>query len=104
MYKRQALVVPNKAERVFNFHNETLKTLKELVEAAGLQRPGEIDTHHIIRRISKNEVRLLSHLLPEMPAGLLLKGGGIDPSLNLPRVFELYWSKAQANSFSAVKD
>jgi len=102
--RQKALVVPNKAERVFNFHNETLKTLKELVEAAGLQRPGEIDTHHIIRRISKNEVRLLSHLLPEMPAGLLLKGGGIDPSLNLPRVFELYWSKAQANSFSAVKD
>jgi glutamate synthase domain-containing protein 2 len=102
--RQKALVVPNKAERVFNFHNETLKTLKELVEAAGLQRPGEIDTHHIIRRISKNEVRLLSHLLPEMPAGLLLKGAGIDPSLNLPRVFELYWSKAQANSFSALKD
>jgi glutamate synthase domain-containing protein 2 len=102
--RQKALVVPNKAERVFNFHNETLKTLKELVEAAGLQRPGEIDTYHIIRRISKNEVRLLSHLLPEMPAGLLLKGGGIDPSFNLPRVFELYWSKAQANSFSALKD
>lgn len=102
--RQKALVVPNKAERVFNFHNETLKTLKELVEAAGLQHPGEIDTHHIIRRISKNEVRLLSHLLPEMPAGLLLKGAGIDPSLNLPRVFELYWSKAQANSFSALKD
>jgi glutamate synthase domain-containing protein 2 len=102
--RQKALVVPNKAERVFNFHNETLKTLKELVEAAGLQRPGEIDTHHIIRRISKNEVRLLSHLLPEMPVGLLLKGEGIDPSLNLPRVFQLYWSKAQAKSFSALKD
>jgi len=102
--RQKALVVPNKAERVFNFHNETLKTLKELVEAAGLYHPSEIDAPHIIRRISKNEVRLLSHLLPEMPAGLLLKGGGIDPSLNLPRVFELYWSKAQANSFSVLKD
>jgi hypothetical protein len=39
-----------------------------------------------------------------MPAGLLLKDGGIGPSLNLPRVFELYWGKAQANSFSALKD
>jgi glutamate synthase domain-containing protein 2 len=102
--RQKALVVPNKAERVFHFHNETLKTLKELVEAAGLYHPSEIDAPHIIRRINAHEVRLLSYLLPEMPAGLLLKGASIDPSLNLPRVFELYWSKAQANSFSALKD
>jgi glutamate synthase domain-containing protein 2 len=102
--RQKALVVPTKADRVFNFHNETLKTLKELVEAAGLHHPGEIDAPHIVRRISKNEVRLLSFLLPEMPKGLLLKNEGIDPSLNLPRVFELYWHKAQASSFAALKD
>ena len=102
--RQKALVVPNKAERVFNFHNETLKTLKELVEAAGLHHPCEIDASHIIRRINAHEVRILSFLLPEMPAGLLLKDEGIDRSVNLPRVFELYWGKAQANSFSALKD
>ena len=102
--RQKALVVPNKAERVYHFHRETLKTLKELVEAAGLNHPGEIETPHIIRRINKNEVRLLSYLLPEMPAGLLLKGERIDPSLNLPRVFELYWNKAQTKSFAALKD
>jgi len=102
--RQKALVVPNKAERVFHFHNETLKTLKELVEAAGLHHPGEIDASHIIRRVNAHEVRILSFLLPEMPAGLLLKGGSIDSSLHLPRVFELYWNKAQANSFSALKN
>jgi glutamate synthase domain-containing protein 2 len=102
--RQKALVIPNKAERVFNFHNETLKTLKELVEAAGLQHPTEIDAPHIIRRINTNEVRSLSFLLPQMPTGLLLKGVSIDQSLNLPRVFELYWSKAQAKSFSARRD
>ena len=101
--RQKALVVPNKAERVYNFHNETLKTLKELVEAAGLHHPGEIDAPHIIRRINKHEVRLLSFLLPEMPAGLLLNAEHIDPSLNLPRVFELYWYRSQAQSFSALK-
>ena len=100
--RQKALVVPDKSERVYNFHNETLKTLKALVEAAGLHHPGEIDAHHIIRRISKNEVRLLSFLLPEMPAGLLLDTGHIDPSLNLPRVYELYWHRSQAQSFSAL--
>jgi glutamate synthase domain-containing protein 2 len=102
--RQKALVVPNKADRVYNFHNETLKTLKELVEAAGLHHPGEIDAPHIVRRISKNEVRLLSYLLPEMPTGLLLNNANIDPALNLPRVFELYWNRSQAASFSLVKD
>jgi len=102
--RQKALVVPDKSERVYNFHNETLKRLKELVEAAGLNHPAEIDAPHIVRRISKNEVRLLSFLLPEMPKGLLLKNEGIDPSLNLPRVFELYWHRAQASSFKALDD
>ncbi|MBU3582284.1 FMN-binding glutamate synthase family protein [Polynucleobacter sp. AP-Capit-er-40B-B4] len=101
--RQKALVVPNKAERVYNFHNETLKALKELVEAAGLNHPGEIDAPHIVRRINKNEVRLLSVLLPEMPAGQLLKNEPISESLNLPRVYNLYWNKSQASSFNAKK-
>jgi hypothetical protein len=101
--RQKALVPSNKAERVFHFHNETLKTLKELVEAAGLQHPSEIDASHIIRRINANEVRLLSNLLPEMPKGLLLKSAAIDPVLGLPKAFELYWNKAQVGSFSALK-
>ncbi|HAT38950.1 MAG TPA: FMN-binding glutamate synthase family protein [Polynucleobacter sp.] len=101
--RQKALVVPNKAERVYNFHNETLKALKELVEAAGLNHPGEIDAPHIVRRINKNEIRLLSVLLPEMPAGELLKNEPISESLNLPRAYNLYWNKAQASSFAALK-
>ena len=102
--RQKALVVPNKAERVYNFHNQTLKALKELVEAAGLNHPGEIDAPHIVRRINKNEVRLLSVLLPEMPAGQLLTGEPIGESLNMPRVYNLYWNKAQASSFAALKN
>ena len=100
--RQKALVVPNKAERVFNFHHESLRALKELVEAAGLHHPGEIDAPHIVRRINKNEVRLLSMLLPEMPAGLLLKEHFEDASTHLSRVYELYWHRAQATSFSAL--
>ena len=100
--RQKALVVPNKAERVFNFHHESLRALKELVEAAGLHHPGEIDAPHIVRRINKNEVRLLSILLPEMPAGLLLKEHFEDELTYLSRVYELYWHRAQATSFSAL--
>ena len=101
--RQKALVVPNKAERVYNFHNETLRALKELVEAAGLNHPSEIDAPHIVRRINKNEIRLLSVLLPEMPAGQLLKDEPISESLNLPRVYNLYWNTSQASSFTALK-
>uniref|UniRef100_B1XUB1 Ferredoxin-dependent glutamate synthase n=1 Tax=Polynucleobacter necessarius subsp. necessarius (strain STIR1) TaxID=452638 RepID=B1XUB1_POLNS len=102
--RQKALVVPNKAERVYNFHKETLKALKELVEAAGLNHPGEIDAPHIVRRINKNEVRLLSVLLPEMPAGQLLKNEPISEALNMPRVYNLYWNKSQTSSFATPKN
>lgn len=36
--RQQALVVPNKAGRVYHFHQNTLKALRELVQAAGLAR------------------------------------------------------------------
>ena len=37
--RMRALVVPDKSERVFNFHLNTLKALKELLAAAGLNHP-----------------------------------------------------------------
>jgi glutamate synthase domain-containing protein 2 len=101
--RQKALVVPNKAERVFNFHNESLKSLKELVEAAGLQHPHDITAAHIVRRVSPHEIRLLAVLFPEMPMGTLLAGNTTSLPKDLPRAFELYWGKAQANSFKALE-
>ncbi len=96
--RQKALVVPDKSERVYHFHQETIKALQEIVEAAGLQHPAQINTRHIVRRVSANEVRLLEDLLPDVPPGALLKN---DEGLNLPKVFQLYWDVAQADSFNA---
>jgi hypothetical protein len=65
-------VVPDKSERVYRFHQNTLQALKELVQAAGLQHPGEITASHIVRRAANSEVRLLSNLLPSVEPGALL--------------------------------
>ena len=94
--RQQALVVPDKATRVFNFHQNTLKALQELVQAAGLQHPGEISAHHIVRRVSENEVRLLANLLPNMAAGVLL-GDKLDGQ---HAVFTTYWHRASAERFA----
>jgi glutamate synthase domain-containing protein 2 len=94
--RQQALVVPDKATRVYHFHQQTLKALQELVQAAGLHHPGEIGAHHIVRRVNENEVRLLANLLPGLEPGALL-GGHVD---HLPAVFSYYWPMAQADRFS----
>jgi glutamate synthase domain-containing protein 2 len=45
--RQRAINVPDKATRVASFHQNTLKALKELVEAAGLCHPQEITAQHI---------------------------------------------------------
>ncbi len=92
--RMQALDVSNKTTRVLNFHQNTLKALQELVQAAGLRHPGEITAHHIVRRVDGNNVRLLANLLPEVAPLALL--GPLEQQHN---VFKLYWPQASAADF-----
>jgi glutamate synthase domain-containing protein 2 len=95
--RMRALVVPNKAERVASFHRNTLKALAELIAAAGLTHPNQLRPHHIVQRVSHNEVRLLSHLLPFLKPGELLDGVRAD---HFPhKVYEIWWPRARAESF-----
>lgn len=99
--RQQALVVPTKLERVWRFHQHTLMALKELVQAAGLQHPGEITASHIVRRVSQGDVRLLANQLPFLKPGALLaavEGRGEWPH----NVYRQYWPLAQSSSFQPV--
>jgi glutamate synthase domain-containing protein 2 len=94
--RQQALHVPTKADRVYNFHQQTLEALKELVQAAGLHHPNEITAMHIVRRNSEHGVKLLANLLPYVKPGELLAG-------EMPhQVFRTYWPMAQAGSFAVA--
>jgi hypothetical protein len=99
--RQRALVVPDKAERVWRFHQNTLEALKELTQAAGLTHPGEFRTTHVVRRVSKSEVRLLANLLPQVRPGELLAAmrGEADWPHN---VYRLYWPLADAATFAPV--
>jgi glutamate synthase domain-containing protein 2 len=94
--RQRALVVPDKAERVFQFHRQTLAALAELVAAAGLLHPNEISPDHIVRRVSSNDVRLLSTLANFITPGSLLEDRFEQA------VFKVYWPKARAESFAAA--
>jgi glutamate synthase domain-containing protein 2 len=94
--RQRALVVPDKAERVFQFHQQTLAALAELVAAAGLEHPDQITPDHIVRRVSQNEVRLLSTLSHYITPGSLLEGRFEQA------VFQRYWPLARSDRFAAT--
>jgi len=94
--RMRALVVPTKADRVHLYHENTLHALKELVQAAGLNDPSQLNANHIVRRNSEGAVKLLANLLPFARPNELLDGS--EPS---QQVFRIYWPMAQATSFSA---
>ena len=95
--RQQALVVGDKSERVYHFHQNTLHALKELVQAAGVSHPNDITAHHIVRRTGDHTVDSLAHaLLREIPEGSLLR----DTLDGLPTVYQHHWPKASAESFA----
>ena len=94
--RQMALVVPNKALRVKNFHHQTLVSLKELLEAAGLSSPDQLQDHHVFQRISKTEIQTLAQMYPPLAPGALLK----ESLAKCPEPFKTYWPKAHAERFS----
>ena len=98
--RQRALVVPDKSDRVYNFHQMTLKALKELVQAAGLDHPGDITPHHIMRRSEDDRVATMAQLMKlRLHTGDLLKK---DVS-ELPFVYQHLWPLVRAESFTLPK-
>ena len=93
--RQRAIVVPDKAERVRNFHRATLMSLAELVAAAGLDHPLQFRLEHFSRRISAREVVSFAELYPPLDEGVLLTGTA-DPR------FRDAWAMAQAGTFAAA--
>ena len=93
--RQRALVVPDKAERVYQFHANTLKALRELIAAAGLEHPRELGPEHLIRRVSSTEVRSLAALHVWAKPGELRDGTPEHP------VFKVFWDAARSDTFAA---
>jgi glutamate synthase domain-containing protein 2 len=91
--RQRALVVPDKAERVRQFHDSTLKALGELIGAAGLSHPRELRPIHIQRRISPTEVRSFAEIYPTLGEGELLTGCAGPP-------YARHWALADPSSFA----
>ncbi|MCC6917913.1 MAG: FMN-binding glutamate synthase family protein [Alphaproteobacteria bacterium] len=95
--RQRALVVPDKAERVANFHRNTVKALSEMLAAAGLASPWELGPHHIARRVDETEIRLYSNIFPYLKPGELLDGSCTNS------FYARSWAMARADSFDPLK-
>ncbi len=94
--RQRALVVEDKAQRVYNFHRNTLKALAEMLAAAGLEHPAQLDAKHLVRRVSSTEIKLFSQQHVFLKPGELL-----DESIK-GEFYQRMWAMAQADSFEAA--
>lgn len=94
--RQRALVVEDKAQRVYNFHRNTLLGLAEMLAAAGIEHPSQLEARHLVRRVSDTEIRLFSQLHHFLQPGELLSGQiGSE-------FYERMWRMACAESFSSA--
>jgi glutamate synthase domain-containing protein 2 len=88
-----ALIVPDKAERVYNFHRLTLKALADMLAAAGLEHPDALKPYHLTRRVSATEIKSFSQLHTFLEAGQLVENRCEDG------FYAENWARASAQSF-----
>ncbi len=81
----RGLVVEDKAVRVKNFQQATVHSLLELVAAAGLNTPNELDRSHISKRVGMYNIQTYDEIYPYMQEGSLLD------IQNIPKNYERYF-------------
>ena len=67
-------MVDDKAPRVANFQRGTLEAFRELLGAAGLTHPEELEPRHILRRISPTKIETYAQIYGYLEPGDLLEG------------------------------
>ena len=90
--RSRALVVPDKSERVHNFHRSTIHALAELTAAAGLDHPSDFHPVHFWRRVNVREATTFAEIYPSVETGELVSGAR-DEGLRKA------WSMASVDSF-----
>jgi glutamate synthase domain-containing protein 2 len=93
--RQRALVVPDKADRVRNFHRGTLEALAELTAAAGAEHPRDLSPDHIRVRQKTGEVMSAEEAFPRLEPGELLAG------CDKP-AYARQWDMASAERFQPI--
>lgn len=73
-WRENGLVVSDKAPRVFNYHNGTIKHFLEMLAAIGVEHPDKLVPGHLYRRSDPGIVRSYHELFNWLQPGALLNG------------------------------
>lgn len=95
--RQRAIVVPDKAERVRRFHDNTLAALTELIGAAGLHHPKDLTPLHLLKRVSSHEVKSFAELYTFLADRELLAGSGHS-------FYAQTWNLAHASRFTVLPE
>ncbi len=79
----KGLSVKNKTDRVVNYHDGTVKTLVEMVAAAGLDSVEKIERLHVNRRVDLNRIVRYDQIFPPVETGCLLEENTVPDSFKL---------------------
>ena len=90
------LVVSDKNRRVANFHEQTLKSVAEIIGAMGLEGTADLRPWHVLRRTGPNEIKNYSEIFDYLGVGDLL-------GENVPAGWERACAMASAESFEHIK-
>lgn len=93
----KGLVVADKKTRVANYHEETLEAFMELVAAAGLESPHDINRTHIKQRTSLSQIQRFDEIYPHIKKGSLV-------SDEIPENFKQAMKETSAESFQLQLD
>jgi glutamate synthase domain-containing protein 2 len=89
---QRALVVPDKAQRVHQFHRNTVDALAQMVAAMGLEHPSGLTPHHVVKRVSQKEVMTFGEIYSFYNEEELLANAA-------PARFQLMWDLADPETF-----
>jgi glutamate synthase domain-containing protein 2 len=92
--RQRSLDVADKSERVFRFHQNTLKALAEITGAAGLSEPKDFQPHHLLMRETDRNMVTSAEVYPYLPENFLIEGQE-DRFGYLDR-----WKRSRADSFA----
>jgi glutamate synthase domain-containing protein 2 len=88
----RGLVVPDKAQRVAQFHAKTVHATADLISSAGLGHTRELNRSHIYRRVSQERILRYDRIYPYLQRGVLL-------TESIPDAFTMLMREASSQQF-----
>ena len=90
---QRAIVVPDKAARVHQFHKNTVGALAEMIAAMGLDHPSQLHPDMVVKRISDSRAMTYTEAYPLFAQGQLLEGAA-------PERFQAWWDASSSAQFT----